>query len=288
MKVFKQISFGIAAGVALTALSMPVATDADAGVIAYSTLQVSNVRLTSGGDQIGSIDSINNATSSRASFDDAPGVSFSNASDALMSCVGDCGGIGQNDYSQISAGNPSLHFARGDSILSGTIPAGNAAASTVAETQLTSRAGSNAGGEISSTSFFTTIDFDGVADDVTLEFDAFGELFVSSSDVTGFAQADFNWQLTLFDVTGGTLAGFFLPSDLNQSVAVDGIGSDSYSVNDSFLLTVSGLQADHQYRLIIDHNSDVEAELPVPATLAVLGIGLLGLGALARRRKQIA
>ena len=286
MRLVKSIGLGLVAGVALTALAAPMA--ANANVIGYSTLQVTNVVISSGGDQVSpSSVRFSTATSSRASFDGAPGISYSDPTDAAMSCVGACGTIAQNDFSQVSAGNGSLHFARGDLVLTGTIlQPGGANAYTVAETQLTHQAGSNAGGEVSSTGFFTTVDFTPPASDVNLTFDAMGELLTSSTNPDGFAQADFSWSVLLMDLTDGSLAGYFLPSELNQQIAVNGIDSATYSVDDSFQLTVSGLQANHQYRITFAHNSNVEAALPVPATLAVLGIGLLGLGGLARRRKR--
>lgn len=288
MKLIKKISFGVIGAVALTAMAASPDSKAEAGVIAYSTLQITNVQISAGGEIIGGVTSIDNATSSRASFDDVPGIANSNDTDTAMSCVGSCGTIGQNDFTQVSAANPTLRFARGDALLTGTIPGGDANAFTVAETQLTSIGATNAGGEISNTSFFFTTEFEGDAPGLTLGFDAFGELLAESTEATGFAQADFDWNLQLFDVTGGTLAGFFLPQELNQQVAVSGVGTDSYTIDDSFELTVSGLQANHVYRLSISHNSDVEAALPVPATMAVLGIGLLGLGAIARRRRKSA
>lgn len=288
MKFTRKIGLGLAAGM----LASTLAFTAQAGVIAYSALEITSVRITSGGDQITTPINITNATSSRSTFDSGAFDSHSNPSDALLSCVGNCGGIAQNDFSQVSAGNPNLHFARGDALLTGSIlnPAG-ANAYTVAETQLTHQETSNAGGEISTTSFFWTIDIDGELGDVTLEFDALGELLASSDVVDGSAQADFNWDLTLRDVTSGgngTFVASYSPDELNQSVAVFGIDSATYSIDDSFVFTVSGLLADHRYRLIINHNSDVEANLPEPASMAMLGLGLLGLGGMAVRRRKSA
>lgn len=280
------------AGLTLIAITGLLASNANAGVVAYSTLQITDVRVTAGGGQIGAFSSISGTSSSRASFDGAPGVAWSDPADTPMSCVGDCGGIAENDFSQVSAGNPGLHFARGDAILAGSIPTGDAAALTVAETQLTHQAGSSADGEVSTTSTFTTINFMPPAEDITLEFDAFGELFAESTDADGFAQANFEWSLILSEQDPMTMAYFFthasIPLDLNRSVAISGIGSDSYSVANHYLLTVSGLQANTNYRLQISQSSDVEAALPVPATMAILGVGLIGLGAAARRRKRIA
>jgi hypothetical protein len=292
MKLAKTLTYGLAAGMFASA----VAFTAQAEVVAYSTLQITNFTITAGGEQIdiGAGVNVNNATSSRASFDGGAGDAASNATDTRMACVGACGGIAENDFSRISAGDSSLHFARGDALLTGSLLLpGGANAYSVAETQLTKNAGSNAGGEVSTSSFFWTIEFDGALGDITLEFDALGELLVASDIVKGSAQADFDWTLTLRDVTGGgngTFVTEFSPDNLNESVAINGVDSASYSVDDHFIINVSGLLADRRYRLILSHNSDVEAyfEAPEPASMAALGLGLLALGGMAARRRKAA
>lgn len=293
MKLAKTLTYGLAAGMFASA----VAFTAQAEVVAYSTLQITNFQITAGGEQIVPGEAnivITNATSSRASFDGGAGDAASHATDTRMSCVGACGGIAENDFSRISVGDSSLHFARGDALLTGSLLLpGGAHAYSVAETQLTKNAGSNAGGEVSTSSFFWTIEFDGTLGDITLEFDALGELLVASDIVKGSAQADFDWTLQLRDVTGGgngTFVTEFSPDNLNESVAINGVDSASYSVDDHFIINVSGLLADRRYRVIISHNSDVEAyfEAPEPASMAALGLGLLALGGMAARRRKAA
>lgn len=296
LKFTKKAGIGMVAAFAFAALSSPSMAE----VVAYSTLQLTNFQITSGGEQIvltgPNAPVVNNATSSRASFDGGAGDAASHPTDALMACVGDCGTIGQNDFTRVSAGDNTLHFARGDALLTGSllVPAG-VAAYTVAETQLTQNDGSNAGGEASTSSFFWTIEFDGTLNDIVLEFDAIGELLTASDIVSGSAEADFDWTLELRDVTGGgdgTFVTDFSPDELNEAVAINGIDSASYSVDEHFMFTVSGLLSDRRYRLIISHNSDVEAsfllQVPEPVSMAALGLGLLALGGMAARRRKVA
>lgn len=295
MNFSKKIGLGLAAGMLASGLAM----SAQAGVVAYSTLQITDFQITSGGEQITTPIAISNAASDRASFDGGAGVTHSDSTGAIdpaMACVGDCGGIGQNDFSQVSAGDPTIHFARGDALLTGSLLApGGASAYSVGEIQLThTQGGANAGGEVSTASTFWTVDVDSISD-ITLEFDAFGELLTASDEPAGFAQADFDWTFTLQLCANntGACAGSTVfeasPDELNQGIAVFGLGSDSYTVSDHFVLTVTGLLADRRYRVIISHNTDVEASLiPEPVSMAVLGFGLLGLGGLAVRRRKSA
>lgn len=299
MKLARKIGVGLVAGVALAAVSMPMASDAEAGVVTYSSLEISNLRITSGLEGIvtggNRAPQFTNSTRTNASFNDAPGVSNSSPTDAQMSCVGNCGGIGQNDYSQVSAGAGSdWQFARGDAQLGGNLlQPGGASGSTVGEMNLNQRFTAGTGGsEAGTNAAVWSMDFetDAAISDVTLEFDAIGELLALSDNEFGSGQASYNWVMTIRNADTNSFVDEFAPGELNQNVAVLNEGGiDSYSVNQSFLFTVGGLQQDTRYRVIIDHKSDVNAQLvSAPATLAVLGLGLLGLGAVARRRRQVA
>lgn len=306
MNFLKPVTYSIAAGVTLAALALP-ADKAEARVIAYSSLQITNFQITEGAGLV-EIKSIANTTTSAANLD---GTAQSGAANNLpgdadvdMSCVGLCGGIMENDYSRHSAIVSGDTFARGDAQLTGSLLAGGANGKTVAETQLIGMHASSAGGAIQSSAGFTTIEFDIYEDGgITLSFDVSGELRVSSSEAGGVAQADFDFNISLRNLTdpGPDGLGIEVPietssfngasdfSSLNKLASIAGAQTQNYTIDDVFYLTVNGLLANNQYRLQISQNADISArstrQVAEPAFMGLLGFGLLGVAGLARRRK---
>lgn len=313
MNFLKPITYGLAVGVALAAFAMPV-EKAEARVIGYSSLQVNNFQFVSGAEiiNLGSVTVVNTTTSSAnlngvgtndaSPVNGAPGSIGVADSDVALSCVGACGGIGQNDYSQYSAANPGTTFARGDAALTGSLlTAGGATGQTLAESQLIGTHTSSAGGAIQSIANFTTIDFTtGQGGDLSLTFDVLGELLAFSDETGGVAIVDFDFNIVLQDRTNGGTISIGVSSvngetdlgGLNELVSAVGIETQSYTISDTFNLTVSGLLANNNYRMQISQNSDVSAssirQVAEPASMGLLGLGLLGVAGLVGRRRVAA
>lgn len=305
MKLFKTVAFGLAAGVALSALILPT-EQAEARVVAYSTLQVSNFLVTQGGAMITNVQGTNTTSSSATLTGYAGSVQGDTKgalanSDALASCTGQpgaCAAIGQNNYTQYSAGNTGLHFSRADSSLVGNIltPPG-ASASSVAEVQLNSPgSGNSAAGVITGAEFIYEFGVN-QGGDLVLSFDSLFDITLFSDEELSTATGDTQWTITLFDITNGgnvaqTIAftGTGQLADLNNSQSLFGPGTNQTSDSKNFELTVSGLQDDHTYRFSLTHNTKVSATKAVsePAALGLLGLGLVGLGFGARRRRKAA
>lgn len=205
---------------------------------------------------------------------------------------------------------PVISFAP---IGSGATPSigGGANAHTVAQTQLTGTAQGQASSTIGLTSGFnfSVNGAPGTTTTVALTFNAIVKL-IAGLDATGLSsQASSALSFTITDLTkGGTVFSWAPDGTLTANVCAAGvckIVSDPFSVNTSAVNattpgatdTVSNgpgafeaeitLDNGDLYSFGINHETQtLVLSVPEPGSIALLSAGLLGLGALARRRRR--
>jgi len=297
---------------ATTALAALVgAQAAQAAAISYATLDIDNFQFFRGnGTQYdaSNFDILEVANFSKAEATlNGSGVTATNPSNVALQCVGLCAGIGQNDFSQ----QPGTgYFARGDAVLtgagiSGAGPQNFVNTTTVAEVQLDSD-GSGASG--SNTGTGTRFSFNLTTDDIIdIQFDAtpFLRAMLTDQDVMTFASVA--WSISLQDsagntvfswspngIAGGILGGTELtdPFSLNTSVSTLSPNDVTFNPGTGQFRAQTGLLSSSQtYTLSINHenaaNAELEvAEVPEPAMVGAFGLSLMGLAAVARRRRR--
>lgn len=217
--------------------------------------------------------------------------------DVPTSCVGACAYV-DNSFSYLTKPTGTVtSYALGDAYLTGAsvnfpgLALPNVTAETLAEAALSggTQVGSASGNNLGVQTNFTFIASATGTIDIKYSADAYVRAFLSGDTMGVQANGSINFTINVFNETTGAVVLAHQPSEINafaaRSATIPGQDFEyslaAFAISDSFAV-VGG----NQYQLTIDHVSDANAEvIPEPASLAILGVGLLSMG-LVRRRKR--
>ncbi len=237
----------------------------------------------------------------------APVIASTDGGVPLLSHQSVVGTYGAGAYTN-AVTPPATNAALGASNLTGSPIAGLvpgnalATAQTASLSQITGNGYANSSANLILDTQFTFTLANDLTQGITVDFDTIVHLLAYLDSANGSAHGGTSWNINLSvlngptvfnwspDGTAGGITGGTEIADscnMNASRTVLQAGQTGYDCTGREAATSVALTAGTQYQLSISHNtlSDVTV-VPEPDTIAVMGLGLLGLGLVSRRKSK--